>query len=292
MALTAPRAIFGIHSLTPYNTTTGLYYGILRVLKGSVFNLSGDVIDLRGGSNRYPWTNEDGNISAELNINCQEYPDFLFELFLGKDPSDVAAEASGNVSTLTDKSGTSVVDAAGFLGTITVSTAADLKFGKYIVKATGTNTATVYAATNVDAVRGTDASDFTDDTLAIAALTGIGSGSTHAITGYGITLTAGASAGAMTSGHTATFEVRPVTTGANITATFGGLNDVFPEFGTLLYSSQRGNGEMMEIDVFKVKSIGCSLGAEEKAFSGWNVTGKASYDTNRAGVFSMRHVRP
>jgi len=121
--------------------------------------------------NRYPWTNEDGNISAELNLNCSEYPNFLFELFLGKAVTDVTAEASGNASTLTDFYGTSVVDAAGFLGTITVGTAADLKFGKYIVKATGTNTAKVYCSTNVDAVRGTDASDFTSDDLEIASLT-------------------------------------------------------------------------------------------------------------------------
>jgi hypothetical protein len=292
MALTAPRILYGIHSLTPYSTSTGLYYGIVRVLKGSVFSLSGEVMELRGGSSRYPWANEDGNISGELNINCAEYPDFLFELFLGKDPTDVAAEASGNASTFTDKYGTTVVDAAGFLSTVTVGTAADLKFGKYIVKATGTNTASVYCSTNIDAVRGTDASDFTDDTLLIASLTGIGSGSTHAITGYGITLTAGASAGGMTTGHTATFEVRPVTTGVNITATMGGLSDVFPEFGALLYSAQRGNQEMFELDVFKMKAIGCSLGAEEKSFSSWNVTAKAAYDSARSGVFSIRHVRP
>ena len=292
MALTAPRTLYGIHNVTAYNVSTGLYYGLLRVLKSSVFSLQGEVTELRGGSNRYPWTAEDGNISAELNLSCSEYPDFLFELFLGKDPTDVSAEASGNASTLTDKFGTTVVDAAGFLGTVTVGTAADLKFGKYILKATGTNTAKLYCSTNVDAVRGTDASDFTDDILEIASFTGVGTGSTHAVTGYGITLTAGASAGAMTTGHTATFEIRPVTTGVNVTATFGGLNDVFPEFGALCYSAQKGNGEMFEIDIFKLKSVGCSLGAEEKSFSSWSISGKASYDTSRSGVFSMRHVRP
>ncbi len=292
MALTAPRVLYGIHSVTPYNTSDGTYYGLLRVLKGSVFSLQGEVVELRGGSNRYPWTNEDGNISAELNLQCSEYPDFIFLLFLGKDPTDVTAEASGNVSTFTDKNGTTAVGATGFLSTVTVSTAADLKFGKYIFKVTGAAAGTLYKATNLDDLRGTDASDYTDDTLAIAALTGIGSGSTHAITGHGITLTAGASAGAMTTGDTATFEVRPVTTGVSITATMGGLNDTFPEFGALCYSAQRGNGEMMELDIFKCKTIGLSLGAEEKSFSNWNVTAKAAYDANRSGVFSIRHVRP
>jgi len=293
MALSNPRSFYSVHSVTPYNTSTGLYYGILRVLQGSTFSMSGETVELRGGSNRFAWTAEDGNINAELQLQCSEYPNFIFELFLGKAPTGVSAEASGNVSDLTDKNGLSVVAATGFLATITVSTAADLKFGKYIVKATGADTAKVYKSTNIDNARGTDASDYTSDDLEIASLTGIGSGSTHAITGHGITLTAGASAGAMTSGDTATFEVRPVSTGSNgMTATFGGLSDVFPEFGALCYSAQKGNGEMMELDIFRCKALGFPLGSSEKSFSSWSLNAKAFYDSARAGVFSMRVVQP
>ena len=34
MALTAPRNIFGVHSVSPYSRTDGLFYGIIKVLKG------------------------------------------------------------------------------------------------------------------------------------------------------------------------------------------------------------------------------------------------------------------
>lgn len=292
MSLTAPRIMYGIHSLTPYNPVSGVYYGTLMVLKGSTFTMSGETTELRGGSNPYPWAAENGDLSSELSINCSEYPDFIFELFLGKAPTAQTAELSGDASAIVDKYGTTVVGATGLLAAVTVSTPADLKFGKYVIKATGAAAASIYCSTNIDKRRGTDAADFTDDSLLISAITGIGSGSTHIIAGYGITLTAGASAGGMTIGDTATFEVRPVTNSANITATFGALSDTFPEFGALLYTAQRSNGEMTEIDVFKVKAIGLTLGAEEKAFSSWNVTGKASYDSNRSGVFSLRHVRP
>lgn len=292
MALSNPRIFYGIHSVTPYNVTTGNFFGIIRVLQGSTFSLQGEVNELRGGSSKYAWTTEDGNINAELQISASEYPDFLFELFLGKAPTAVVPEAAGNVSTLTDKNGTSVVAATGLLGAITVSTAADLKFGKYVVKATGAAAISVYKSTNIDDTRGTDASDYSSDLLLVESFTGVGSGSTHVLTNHGITLVAGASAGAMVADDTATFEVRPVSTVGGITATFGGLGDSYSEFGALLYSAKRGNGEMFEIDVFRAKAIGMSLGAQEKAYSSWSVTAKCSYDSSRSGVYSIRHLQP
>ena len=292
MALTAPRVLFGINSVALYNTTTGIYYGLLRVLKSCTFTLAGELIELKGGSNPYNWVVENGNINAELAISSSEYPDFIFQLFAGKDPTDVAAEASGNASALTNKNGTSMVSAAGLLAAVTVSTAGDLKFGKYVIKATGSGAANIYWSSNLDEVRGTDASAYTDDTLLIQSLTGIGSGSTHVITNHGLTLTAGASAGSLVTGDTATFEVRPVTTGANITATFGGLNDTYPEFGALCYYAKRSTEEMMEIDIFKCKAIGLSLGAQEKAFGEWSVTAKCAYDSGRSGVYAIRYVKP
>lgn len=294
MSLSNPRTLFGIHSVTPYNLTTGLYYGLLRVLKGSTFTLNGDVVELRGGTNRFPWSNEDGNISAELQINCAEYPNFLFELFLGKAPTPVAAEASGNCSSLTNKNGTTAMSATIGVATATVKAAAkaDLKFGKYIIVVTAAATVDVYASTNLDFVRGTD-KDYETDALKITPTPlSITTGAAVEIAGFGIELTGGSGTIGMTTGDTATFEVRPITTGANITATFGGLSDVFPSFGALLYSAQKGDGQMMEIDVFRVKSIGLGLGAQEKAFSEFTVTGKASYDSTRSGLFSIRHVAP
>ena len=293
MALSNPRIFYGIHSVTPYSISTGEYYGMMRVLKGSTFTLSGDVVELRGGSNRFPWAAEDGNISAELNLNCSEYPDFLFEIFMGKALSTVAAEANGNCSAIANKKGTSIVATTGLASAaVKVASKAELKFGKYVVKATDATHVDVYASTNIDFNRGTD-EVFESDLLKItAAPLEITTGTATEVTNFGIDLTGGSGTIGMVAGDTATFEVRPITTGSNRTGTFGGLSDVFPSFGALLYSAQRGNGEMLEIDVFSVKSIGLSLGAQEKAFSEFTVTGKASYDSTRSGVFSIRHLVP
>lgn len=286
------RTIYGIHSLTPYNTTDGTYFGMMRVLQGSELSLKGSVNELRGGSNRYAWDAEDGAISADLNVSCSEYPDFIFQLFLGKTPTSLAAEASGNASTLTNKLNSSVVAATGLLGTVTVSTAADLKFGNYLIKATGAAAFKIYWSTNIDALRGTTSADYTDDTLLLQTVASITSAATQVITGHGLTLTAGASATAFTSGDTAIFNVRPVSTGTNMTVTVGGLNDVFPEFGALCYSQKKGNGEMFMLDVFRAKASGVSLGAKEKSFSSWNIDAKCYYDQVKLGVYSVTTVRP
>lgn len=293
MSLSNPRVLYSIHAVTPYNISDGLFFGTFRVLKGSTFTLGGEIIELRGGSNRFPWANEDGNITADLQINCAEYPNFLFELFLGKAPTSITAEANGNCSTLTNKKGTSVVAATG-IATATVKAAekADLKFGKYVVKVVDSTTVDVYASTNIDFQRGVD-KDFQDDLLKITATPlKITTSTAVEIPDFGIELTGGAGTIALVAGDTATFSVRPVTTKTSMTAVFGGLSDVFPEFGTLLYSAQRGNGEIFETDVYRVKSIGLSLGAQEKAYSEYSVTGKASYDSDRQGVFDVRHIAP
>jgi hypothetical protein len=294
MARSNPRILFGIDSVTPYNLSTGLFYGSFQVLKNSTFTMSGDIAELRGGAMRFPWAVEDGNVSSELQINCAEYPNFLFELFMGKAPSEVAAEASGNCSTLTNKYGTSVVVATTGIATAAVKAAskADLKFGKYVVKAVDATTVDVYASSPIDFNRGTDKS-YENDLLKITAtpLT-ITTGTAVEIPGFGIELTGGSGTIALVANDTATFEVRPVTTGTNMTATIGGLSDIFPAFGALLYNAKRGSGEMTECDVYSVKSIGCVLGGAEKAFSEWSVTGKAAYYAARSGVFSLRHVAP
>ncbi len=286
------RLLYGIHSVTPYNTADGTYYGMLRVLKGSELALKGSITELRGGSNRYPWDNEDGAISADLNLDCMEYPDFLFQLFLGKTPSTVNAEASGNVSALTAKLGSSVIASTGFLSSIGNTTPADFKFGTYVLKVTGATAVKIYWSSNIDALRGTAAGDYTDDTLLIQTISPVTTSLSTVITGHGITLVSGGGTIGMTVGDTATFSVRPVSTGSNITATFGGLSDIFPEFGALLYSQKRANNEMFEIDVFRAKAVGVMLGAKEKAFSGWQVNAKCAYDQTRLGVFSIRHIRP
>lgn len=289
MALSSPRILFGVHEFTPYSRSTGEFYGTVRVLASSSLSLSGELIQLNGGSNRYPWDVQDGNITAEISLTVKEYPDFLFELFLGKAPTTDASGTSGNASTLTNVSGTLV--AAVGLASVSVTTAADLKFGKYIVKAASATTVDVYASTDVDFRRGTDG-EFENDLLKITAspLT-ITTDTPVAVPGYGVSLTGGSGTIGMTTGHTAEFYVQPIYD-SRTEVTIGATSDVFPEFGAIMIGEQKGSGEMVDIEAYRVKAIGLPMGFQEKAFSESEVTAQCFYDSVKNAVLKVRFVKP
>lgn len=294
MALSDPRIIFGVHSVSPYSRTTGEFYGILRVLGGSSLSLSGELIKLNGGSNKYPWAVEDGLISAEMSLKVKEYPSFLFELFMGKAPTDVTTpDTDGTVSAVTDKYGTTVVDASTGLASVIVipSTGpANLKFGKYVLKATTDDDLNIYVSSNVDFARGTD-EDYDDDLLLVGTAAIGDSGATTDVASLGLRFTAGSGTTAFTTGHTATFEVQPPLT-KSMSVSIGANSDVFPEFGSILMAKQRGNGEMFEIDALRCKGVGLPLGFEENAFSEAEVKVECFYDSTQNAVLKVRHVTP
>ena len=294
MALSDPRIIFGVHSVSPYSRTTGEFYGILRVLGGSSISLSGELIKLNGGSNKYPWAIEDGLITAEMSLKVKEYPSFLFELFLGKAPTDVTTpDTDGTVSAVTDKFGTTVVDAStGLASVIVIPTtgAADLKFGKYVLKATSDDDLNIYVSTNANFARGTD-ENYDDDLLLVGTVAIGDSGATTDVASLGLRFTAGSGTTAFTIGHTATFEVQPPLT-KSMSVSIGSNSDVFPEFGAILMAKQRGNLELFEIDAHRCKGVGLPLGLEENAFSEAEIKVECFYDSTLDRVLSIRHCSP
>ena len=290
MPLTQPRVTFGVHSFTAYKRADGMPYGPqLRVLQGSTFNLEGNNVELFGGSNRFAWAVEEGDTNASFEFSVSEYPSWLFEVFGGKAPTVGAAETSGNVSAVANKKGASMVAATGLLPTVTVANAVNLKFGKYVVQATAANAFKVYALSDVDFGRGASL-DFTNDSMEIAAFTSVvGSGSTHSITGLGITFTTGASPAAFATGDTAVFEIRPVNT-LNREVKIGGIADSLPEFSAVLYLQKRATGAVFECEVYRLKGSGISLGAERKAFGQNDYSALASYDSVENAVCKIREV--
>jgi hypothetical protein len=286
MSLSQPRAIFGVHSISPYSRTTGLPYGEARVVQGSTFTLEGDSVELRGGSNRAAWAVEDGDITAELAFSVSEYPNWLFELFGGKAPTQGTAEASGFTSAIANKKGTSIVAATGILAAIT-KTAADLKFGKYVLKATDVNTLDVYCLSDIDFGRGTEG-EYVSDDLKIGTVD-ISTGASDGIESFGLEFTGGASATAFVTGDTATFEVRPVNS-FNREVKIGGISDVFPEFGCLVYAQKSGSGAVVEIEAYKCKAIGLGLGAERKQFGASDYTAKLAYDSAENALCRIREI--
>lgn len=299
MSLSNPRIFFGVHSFTAYDRDSGLPFGTALVLGQSGFSLSGELASLTGGSNKYPWAVEETNITAELSVTVKQYEDWMMQLFLGKKPTAGTPSTTGSISALVNKKGSNLVDGTAGIASVQIKTGSesDLKFSKYVVKVidAALNQVHVYAKSNIDFARGADA-DFEDNLLRITAnpLT-ITDGAQVEIPGFGVELVGGtlvdfAGAG-VADGDTAEFEVLPPDR-ASVSATFGGSSDVFPEFGAIVVGQQRGNGEMVELDIFRLKAVGLPMGFQEKAFSEAEITAQAFYDAEKNGVFSMRHVSP
>lgn len=284
MALSQPRTLFGIHSIAPYNRSTGEFYGIAKVLKGSNFALTGEVIELTGGSSKYPWQVEDGLISAELSLTMNEYPDWVFELFLGSSVTSNVAEAAGNVSAGTNVFGSTVIDGSNGLsvGALAASEA-NLKFGKYIIKAATASTFDVFASSDADF----GGEVFANDLLKIN-VTPLDASTTVSLADFGLEFTLNGTA-AFTVGDTAEFFVRSINSGS-FEASFGSTSDVYAEFGAIVMAQMQGSGRMFELDIRKLKNIGAPINFSANEFSEFEVTAKASYDSASDSVFKMREV--
>jgi len=290
--LSDPRTIFGIHSVAPYNRTTGEFYGIAKVLDNSSIAISSELISLTGGSQKFPWAVENGPTTAEISLSVGQYDNFLLQLAYGKAPTENAAEATGSITTLTNKSGTLKSATIGIASVgITTGDHGDLKFGKYVVKAVSTTTVDVFVSSDIDFARGNDGS-YENDLLKITStpLT-ITTGATVTLPTYGIEFVGGSGTIALVSGDTATFEVRPPNT-KSMDIVIGGSSDIVPEVGLIIYSQQRGTAEMFEIDVFRAKLTGMPFGFAKNEWSVAEITAQAYYDSSRNGILSIRHISP
>jgi hypothetical protein len=295
MGLSAPRHLFGIHSIVFYNRATKLPYGpIVKVLASGGIEMASEFEDLTGGSEKFVVASESKLVTTELKFTAKEYPDFMFELFLGATVTQNSAEASGNVSSLTNVNGTSVQNATAGIASIAAlaGSEANLKFGKFVIKAMSATTVNVYGSSDIDFNRGTDVA-YQDDTLKILAadVTIPASGATVSIASLGLELTGGsAGAIAMTSGDTAEFAVRPINQG-NSVIEVGASTSSFPEFGCFLYTQKRSSSEYFEIEVYKAVGAGLPLLAEEKTWSQAELTIKVLKDFEKDKIMTIRAIK-
>jgi len=275
------RTVFGIHSFSPYDITTGQVYGQTPIIASGEFSLTGEVIELTAGSSKYPWNVADGKITAELSLSIKEYPDFLYEIFMGKAPT-VTAVSGGDAGTILNKSGTSMVDAATGIASVSIATAADLKTGIYTVVGKTADTADVFASSNIDGLTFTD-----DDTLLVGT---IDISATDADL-MGVTFTKGSGTIAFVVGESAMFSVISNDATSVSEVVVGGTSDVYPYFGCYLYAQKQGSAEIFELDIYKLKNIGMPIVFTESDWSEMSITAKASYDADRLGVFSARMIK-
>lgn len=289
MSLSNPRIIFGIHSLTPYARANRAPYGIMKVIGSAALALTADLEQLFAGSNKFAWAAESKTVNAELTVKIKQYPDFLFELFLGATVTAIAADAAGTVSELADVNGTSIVDAANGLASITVigASKANLKFGHYLLIATAAGTADLYLLSDVDIQRGVDAV-YSDDLLKIGSIDI--SAATDAQANLGLSFTK-VGTPAFTVGDTAKFTVAPPSqSGADIVV--GAAGTTFPAFGAMIVAQKRATGEIFTIDAFNVVANGLPISLEEQAFSQPEVKLACLYDSAQDAVFKMKAYNP
>lgn len=291
MALSDPRIIYGVHSISPYSRTDGTPYGILKVIGSANLALNSDLEQLFAGSNKFAWAAENKTVSTELTAKVKAYPGFLFSLFLGATVTDAGVDTSGTVTAITNKLGSSIVAATGLASVaVLAASKASLKFGKYVIKATAATDFTIYLLSDIDITRGTDEA-YNSDSLDVQAVTGVATGANSDVATLGLRFTGGASATAFVTGDTATFEVLPLST-KSTSIVVGKSTDTFPAFGALLLSQKRATGEMFEIDAHNCVGGGLPINFEENAFSQPELKMTCLYDMSLDRVFSIRHVLP
>lgn len=291
MAYTDPRSVFSIHSIVCTRRTTGVPYGILRVVQGGEISLTGDSVDLFGGSSRFPWASEVGDIESEFQFTASEYPDFMFELFLGASVTQTSADTDGSVSSVTNLNGTSVVNAStGMTATLTVGTAADLKFGRLIFVATDSTHVDVYITSNIDETKGTDLTYVNDALKITSSPLAVSSGGTVAIPGTGLTINGGSGTIALVTGDTAYADVLPIHTGRS-KIVVGSASTVFPEFGARMSAAKRANGEIFEIEAYKCVGNGMPIGLTRNEWAEPEMTMKLLRDSTLNAVFAIEAVK-
>lgn len=291
--LSAPRIIYGIHSLSPYSRTDKTPYGILKVIGSSSIALSAPLEELYGGAQRFSWAAEAKTFKAEMSAKVKAYPGFLFAQFLGASVTDNSAEPLASVSSLVNAKGTSVLSATTGIASVGVvsGSEADVKFGKFVVKAASSTTVDVYMYSDVDAARG-NAVAYQSDLLKITAtaLT-ITASSPVTIPNTGIQLSGGSGTIGMTVGDTATFSSRPKNT-ASSDIRVGASATTLPAFGAVLLGMKRSSGEMVEIEAYNCVASGFPIPMEEMKFSETEIKMSLLYDSAQDAAFAIRTVVP
>lgn len=287
--LSQPKTIFGIHQLTAYNICNGEPYGTAKVLGSAEIASSGELVPLNGGSSKYPWQVERGLITNEVTLTLREYPNFLYELLLGKAPTVTGAETGGSVSSLVNVEGSSVSDATTGIASLAISSAVDVKYSEYVVVAVSATEVDVYAYTDVDFAQGA-AGEYQNDALKITAtpLT-IATGVAVTIPNFGIDLTGGSGTIGLTIGDTARFTAKPINTGST-DVVIGSSTEVFKDFGLLLAAQRAGDGAMQLVDLYRVSGSGMPIVMTENAFSELSTTVTAYRDNVRNGVYSVKTI--
>jgi len=172
--------------------------------------------------------------------------------------------------------------------TVTPTTgAADLKFTKYVIKAVSATTVDIFAGSDADFGRGTAEAYLTDSLKDRSRCYDCRYRRDDCDCGIWPHTDIRLGTIAMTIGDYCNLEVKSPST-KSMTVKIGGTASTFPEFGCLAMAQKRGNGELVELDIFRCKGIGLPLSFKRKRWSDAGGDAKALYDSTQDGVYSLR----
>lgn len=265
--------IYGIKALALVNRTTGVPYGRYRVLGGGEITMSADKVQLMGGAQKFSWATEWGVYDTEISMTIREYPEFGFRMLLQGSSVVNAAESAGNVSALSNKSGTSLATGTTGIAVSAIAGGANLKTGKYTVVSLGTGTIDVYYV-------GSQSDSYETSTLKINStpLSQGGGGETASLTAYGLTFTSRAAGSSdLHVGDTATFTVRKINTG-NEEIAIGRASETVTEFTAYLFGEDQKTGDQFYVEIPRCSASGLPIKMTEKEYSESEVTLSFDYD--------------
>ena len=292
--LSAPRILFGVHSISPYSRADSTPYGILKVVGSAGLAMTSTIEEIYGGAQRFSWAAEAKTIKAEVSCKVKAYPGFLFSLFLGATVVDTGASTTGSISALTNALNASVMNSTTGIASLAITSNknGDLKFAQYLIKAASSTTVDVYLMSDVDINRGPDPASYQTDLLKItaSALTVTASTGT-AIPNTGVTLTGGSGTIGMTTGDTAIFSTYPINNSSE-TVLIGASTTSAQNFGAWILAQKRANGEMFELQAFNCVAFGLPIALDEMAFSHTEFKMSCFWDPVQNAVFSVRSVVP
>lgn len=280
MTIEKVRDFYGIKYLIPYNITTRKPICLLRVIGELSYESEVEAVELQGGHASAPWDVEYGQPSPSLSGTVREYPAELFGLLETATITENSAEASGSISDVTNHQGTSLYKTNGITNvTVHPSYKSNLKFGEYVLVATGAQTLSLY-------IKGLHDS-FEDIECLVAS--GISTTTTGAVqvTDYGITLTVTGTP-AYTIGDTMAFNVRPVNTGS--TRILVGSGEAPSNFGLLCVFPRKTDGVLHIIDIFNVSGSGIPWKGVSREFSEFSINWKPVVRSSDSAVYELIRV--
>ena len=277
MSLSSPILFAGVQSVDFVSKSTGLPLGRLRVLQSVELANEITKTDLTGGALKAPWSTIEGASTTNLSITTNEYPSWLVDLATGGTRTDRSAEATGAVSSLTNSVGTTV--SAGVAVTATGGAESALKTGRYYLKATGSDTLSVYlAGANVDG------SAFSSDDLAIFTVDLSASPVVNAT--YGLTFTDNTAD--FTISDVAYFDVRAINVDS-YNVKFGAETDTLDDV-EIYVAGQLTSGKQAVLHVYRGKGGGMPVSFAPNTFSEYTLEFSCMYCASLGGTHEIDYI--